>query len=656
MSGCTPTDDVKKIIRAMAKAKVEEGFTNANDIVDEIHDAIRDHTPLWKNEIADIISGYGKKPSTLASRTELQQRLIQLRRDLKAIHHPPSPKPTPEETRNLVRQKQLQKQIDAVREQIRTGNFTKVDRVTPGYDPKTLRMQADYENAKLQAARLLSKLEYQNHSRAYKIGSTINELRRAAILSGVTVVEHLGGAVAWRLIATPFEQLMGAGLRHVPGLKQIDEKALTEGGGFGGKPMLEGLKGAVSKETLRDMRDKVLRGYSDKALMYGQKMPSNHPFLAMVGQLHDAIKTPAENFGFYKAKATIDAQMRRQLAREGKTPDEIDAFLQTPTVMARNGAMAFAEGQRAKLQAANKFTDWLQSSLRQLEHKGGGYRAASQFARYEMPIMKIPTNLFAETTSYTLGEFKAIASLIGKKRETLTSEQADYVMRNLKKGLVGKALLALGWFFASSFGGMYDSDEKKHGDLEYGDINIDGHVLSHHLAHSPFTATMQMGAMARNVFDREVKKKGVAVAGMDAALKPHMSAMNDLPFVDAPKNLFKALSGAEGMGDFLGKSAGELEPQIVKQIAAATDPEKALKRRPKGFLDQLKMGVPGLREQVPLQSTKAMSLDQRLDAYDKMTPAERESTDIVNKIGALARRHQDDLTPEQLQRLENIQP
>ena len=93
MSDCEATPEVKAIIRAMAKNRVESGITDAADLVDSIHEEIHGHTPLWKSEIADIISGYG----TVRKQTkdEMQIRLAaiksELRQQAKAVDDAPNP-------------------------------------------------------------------------------------------------------------------------------------------------------------------------------------------------------------------------------------------------------------------------------------------------------------------------------------------------------------------------------------------------------------------------------------------------------------------------------------------------------------------------------------------------------------------------------------
>jgi hypothetical protein len=131
--------------------------------------------------------------------------------------------------------------------------------------------------------------------------------------------------------------------------------------------------------------------------------------------------------------------------------------------------------------------------------------------------------------------------------------------------------------------------------------------------------------------------------------------VKDLPFVEAPAEFFRSIKDSEGAGDYAGKAVSELTtPQLLKQAAKATD-SSTLPRKPKGFVQQLEIGIPGLREKVPTKQLKGMSLDQKLDYYDKMKPAEREKSGIVESIFETAKRQGSKLTDEQLKRVEAIQ-
>lgn len=72
-------------------------------------------------------------------------------------------------------------------------------------------------------------------------------------------------------------------------------------------------------------------------------------------------------------------------------------------------------------------------------------KLGSKAFSYEFPIMKVPVNFVAETLSYAAGGAKAALQLIiAKGVKNLNGDQADYIMRNLKKQTVGAALMYIG--------------------------------------------------------------------------------------------------------------------------------------------------------------------------------------------------------------------
>lgn len=662
MSGCEATDEVKEIIRGMARAKLEEGVTDAHDIIDAIHAAINEHTPLWKNEIADIISGYGQKRDTPATKSDLQQRILQLKRDLREAYHPKATPKTPEERRNATRQAQIKKEIQHLQDQIKSGNFAKPQRGPIQYDEATRQLQAQLEVARRQADREMRRLEYQNRSRAGKIADTFLAFHRAMILSGLGTLEHLTGAVTSRLIFEPIEDVAGGLLHHVPGIRKYSEAATTEGGGFNAHALAAGYGKTFSKQTLTDMRDKVVRGFSDLQAVMKDPYNSNHQLLDMVGHVHDALKTPAENFAYAKALVTYAQQMRAKLARSGMSSAEMDKAMSDPAMVASAQAAAYEQALRAKLQADNVAVTMYRAAEGILRRQGKGGEVMAGIMNYMLPIVKIPTNLADEVVSYAMGEIRAAGAAALNGGKDIEPELANYIMRNLKKGLVGKALMAIAWLGASAFGAMYDEQRRKHaGEPDYGEIRVNGVTIPKELLHSPAFSLMMATALARRVFDQETSKeqrkalpveRGAAVAS--GAGHAVLGVANTIPFLEEPQQLYEALKSGSGMSDYLGKQVSSNVPQALKDIAKWTDSEQALKRHPQGFAQEVESGIPGLRENVPLQSLDHMSLDAKLDAYDKMSPAEREKSDIVNSIYKTAS-HSRTMTDAQRQRVENLQ-
>lgn len=677
MSDCKPTDEVKRIIRAMAKNRVEAGITDPVALVDAIHEAIYDHTPLWKSEIADIISGYGQKPRQ-ATKSELQTRLEAIKKELRdmarAVDKPSKPKAektsrTPEQVRNETRQKQLRQQMADIQRQIDAGDFSRPEPAKFQYNEETNRLEAQRDALRKQADKLERRLAWKNQSTPAKVADTFLALYRAVILSSLHTIGKLSSAAAARTVSTPIEEAIGGMLHLIPGIRGISEKAPREGGGFNTKAEGAAVRATLSKDTLRDIRDTVKTGMGSLDALYGKgEKGGNHPYFDWIGQVHGALKQPAKRNEFFRAFTKRATALHKQLIAEGKSPAEADRQLQDPATIAMLGTKAYADGQRAIFMQDNMLVTAFRMLVNYLKHAGqeGSFgRAASGTAgrvlEYLFPIVKIPTNYVGEATSYLAGAPKAVIQLIaagGKSK--LTADQADFIMRNLKKQTLGMAIVALGYYLADEIGGYYDRHLKRHGaDVQPGDIKTPAGTIPKFLNHYQLAEMLHFGATIRRIEEStqrnaQTKKKEPKGLG-EGLLGAGKGLVGQVPFFDEPGRLANAAENTKTLGNFLGGEVrGALIPPDVQRLAKMLDDQQALKRRPQGFVDQLKSGIPGLREQVPLQDVKHMSIDERLDAWDKMTPKQRVDTDMQRSIVDSARRRWKDLTPEQRQRVQDI--
>jgi hypothetical protein len=690
MSGCEPTDEIKSIIRQMAKAKLEEGLTDHEDIVDAIHTAIHEHTPLGKSEIADAISGYGKKNTRQASKSELQERISQLKRDLRDAYHPKAAPKTPEERKNATRQAQIKKEIERLKEQLKYGDFSKPQRASPQYDKQTVQLEKQLANARREVRIAIAKMEYKAKGPVSKAAHYLLGFHRLAILSDIASLAHVSGAVLWRLGFSPMEQIVGAVYHSIPGIRYISEQALIHGGGLQGESLLRGYGATLSKETIKEMYRKLVRGYSDLEALHKDPLYDPVPWLNLTGRVHDMLKTPEEQFTYAKALNTFNRQQRAQMARDGMKPDDIDKAMQDDAIKARGMAMAWEEAKRGKLQGKNPLTDAYKNGLQSLSRMGKLAQFTRGIFEYLFPIVRVPVNMAGAVIDGTFGEAKAVGAIFShfdqlfrwddmtpqerkkafgnmtqEQHEKFVGDVSDYIMRNLKKGGVGKILALVGWLAYGAFGGLYDPNERHHsGDPQTGGARLGGLNIDKGWFHSPEWSILQAFAMTRRVTeatmsrnqklsqegkeDEEKSPLGTGIAHGTLALA------NTIPFMSSIKDFYDSLKSGDATSNYLGKQAASNIPSLLRDAAEAGDPEKGLKRHPTGFVQQIESDIPGLRERVPLQKLKGMSLDDKLDAYDKMTPAEREKTGIVESILTTAE-HSRNVTPEQQKRLDAIQ-
>lgn len=598
MSNCKPSKEHAAILRAMAKAQLEAGVTDAHAIVDAIHARIADHTPLDKGEIADLISGYGKKAAT-NTRTELQQRMGQLKKDLRAAYHG--------STKDVNRQNAIKKSIADLENRIKTGDFKKAERTKPEYDTKTQALQADLERVRNKAEHEMRKLEYGSKSLLYRATTTALAIGRAFILSSPTVFVHLAGASVWRLASSLVEDVAGGLWRFLPKVSEIDRLAPVEGGGMQLGAHAKALGAAMSKDTLKAMKDKLVKGMSDRQAMYGKKdmLFTPHPMLEVMGHLHDAIKTPIENYAFERAISRVAKNTHAKLAREGLSTDQIEKAMATNTMQTQMASLAYAESQAAKLQGANKLVDWINEQFGRLDRSGGSGQAVGALLRSQMPIVRIPINLVKEGIELTAGVPTGLVKAFMADVSKMTPGEADTIMRNLKKGSIGPALLAIGWVGYKGMGGMYREGHKPpNKNIGYNDVKVGNTEISHHWLHAPVAEVAQMGALAHYVYDEDRKHKGGTLGSvLYASLQAGGAFTMDQPLVEGPKALVEAAHGGKSFQHWAGAMGRQyLEPGAMQYVARQQDLNakgQPNPRKPQNFVQEMEMGVPGLRKKVP---------------------------------------------------------
>ncbi len=233
---------------------------------------------------------------------------------------------------------------------------------------------------------------------------------------------------------------------------------------------------------------------------------------------------------------------------------------------------------------------------------------AATTAKILLPIVKVPTNIVAETLQYALGTVTGsvrLASALSKGVETLKPEQADLIMRELKKGSLGAAVMLVGYFNPEVIGGYYQPREKRRpGEVKAGNVQVFGREIPSFLLHNPLLETMQIGATIRRVADSKIKKSSIEQKG--AAEGIYAAALGltmEVPFVREMAEVTKAFNPTEKGAFFgeLGKSM--LVPQVVQWVAGQQDKDfrgNVRKRRPTTILQHIETGIPGLRQNVPL--------------------------------------------------------
>ena len=600
---CQPTEKGKKIIRAMAANRVRAGMTDAEQIIDSIHAAIHEHTPLLKSEIAEIV-----------------------KKELPGYSRP-----------NDIRQGQLRhnmSDIEAKRAEIerRRGKDLPTDLRKEGpkfqYDESTRRLEEERDALRAKADKELQRLKYENQTPAARMADTAQAYRRFMLLTGIRTLGKLAGAAGLRIAITPVEQGLTAIMKHLPGIATIARQAPREGAASL-RAEAEAFRRTFSRETLEDMW-KTAKG--DTALWEAKHKDdrnfSPHPWMDIPGQIHAAFKTPAKKNEYFRSLQLRTESLVRAAAKDGAKPEEIEAMLRDPVIQASVEAKAYEDANRAIFMNESATASAIRGASRFAKNygkPGSSENLAGQFIGrmidFSLPIVKVPINVVKETGQYMFGAIGyvpvQIASVLLRRglkgMKELDPDMADSIMRNLKKGTMGTALLMAGYMNPRSVGGYYQQgdikDKKRYESL--GSIEIAGHKIPKIFLHNPAMEMVQIGATIRRVEQGIMTKKGAPRHGtgtMGAGIAAGLRGVaEELPFLSLFQEWERGLESSENLSTMAGETVSDLFiPPDVKYAAKEGIPgiyegDKGRRRQVHGFTDAIQSHIPELREKLPLK-------------------------------------------------------
>ena len=575
----------------MAREKLREGHTDALDILDAIHSEIHEHTPLWKNEIADIIRSQMPRTET---RSGLQSETARLNREL-SQHYPPAK----DDGRSQARLTQIKKQLADNQRRMETGDFKKEPRQKPIYHEEVEKAQVELEASRRAIDREVRKIELGNRSPLGKAADLMLEWRHMSILSGITTILKLGSAAASRIVSGPLEGAATSVIRHIPGISTIAEQSPRYSRGLSPKAEMAALRKTFSKETLVEARNVLLKGENKYDLLYGKpgELLRLYPALAYIPQAHGALKYPAFVNEFTRSVAHRSEFETRAAVKQGMSPDEALAYLASPETQMRITAGAYADGKRAILMGDspiyNRFKAFLQDRVKEGVPGKGESAAVTRVGKYLVPVAKTPVNFTGELASYKFGAGRALGEIIlNKGVKNLTPDQADFIMRNLTKQTLGIAYFALGAYVYKNI------------DTKSGDIKMFGHtIIPHQVLHLPMFSMLGAGALWGQLMHDRSKKGGSSNAAIGAA----KYGMGDIPFFGVAQSLERSFRNSESAGVWAGRELSSLVPKGLGDLESVyhwLEGKAEPKRSPRTFSQALKMNVPGLRDEIPRKQVK----------------------------------------------------
>jgi hypothetical protein len=301
-----------------------------------------------------------------------------------------------------------------------------------------------------------------------------------------------------------------------------------------------------------------------------------------IGQMHAAIKAPVK-----RAEFTRDLTQRMAVAI--KNGEDINH----PEVMMRLANESVMEANRAIFQNKTVVSGFFSMLERQSP-------AAGRAARFLFPVVKIPVNLFKELVNLHVGA-PVGAARVGmaywKGVETLPAVQREAIIRQLTKGSIGGAGLLWGY---------YNSDKVR---------NFFDHVPTW-FNHTPMAMILNEGSHLKQLAQggQQAKEGKNELAYM---------AKTDIPFMYTIKDIGDALDTHNShalLGWINNMTQSTVVPQISTQVAKQMDKpgtfpsnlgEKPTYRPAANPIEAVKLGIPGLRQTVPVKPPKKVGTGRK---------------------------------------------
>jgi hypothetical protein len=606
----SPSDEERHLQQQVEEAKRQGGY-KITDPATQLKTALAAAKTRLENQIKDLETQIANRQKIVKTKTRLQLdeegRNLQAQRDSlkKQFEEVFGKSGLSDEQRLRNWKRNAENRKAELQTKLATGDFTKRQARPPiQLDEQGMKLKADIERLKVDFLRGLHKERMKNRSMSEKAQDLFVKFRRGSLLSSPVTLAKLTMAAASRVTITPAEQAVGTFWSTV--FPKIAAKATREAG-FNTKAEAKALTETFMK-GIGDAWKTIKTGDSDLTMAFGKtKIEMERSWMDFAGTLHAALKAPVKRNEF-----TRSFEMRMTKALNDGV-DVTDPLVQTQIAMD-----AYKDANRAIFMQDNKVVQLYNRAVRDLEQpdKNGVVspysKAGSTILKTLLPIVKIPTNYAFETARYAFGVPAAAYDIAKAYRagiDSLKPEEADLIMRSLKKGSLGAAAFALGAFNPNMFGGYYQSGEKRdEKDVQAGGIRMFGYDIPKWATHNPLFEVMQMGGTFRRVADSKLRKKDKETQGYAVGfVAGGLGLSEEIPFIREITDIAKIYDVHERKL-FFGETAKSLAaPALFQWIAEHTDKDangKPIKRKPDSIWQYIESGYPVLRKNVPVVKKK----------------------------------------------------
>lgn len=639
-------DGITALVQKLARYLVQEGIKDRDQLIDSVHKFLQEIDPeITRRDAMDAISGYGDfkqlKKDEISVRlrgmngemqqiakledmangvppsktgverrepTEAERKLIKAVNESKIKFQVPITDPATQLKSALdIRKIQLQNQIKEMEEKISSNDFSKTPRQPLNLDRKAQELQAKKERVIKTFKLKQRQFELANRTKTEKVFDFISNARRFSVLSGVNVLAKLAAYSATKVPTMALTDIIGGGLSKLPYLKKIAAGAPSEG-----SLRVKALTRAVSKGLTQGFVDAyktATTGQSDLRAAFSSRIESGREWYNFFQTIHEVIKSPLRRTAFELA-----LEKRMEFAAKN------GADITDPMTQLALSKDAYLDSDRALLLENNRLAGGIRSLFKQLEQKNKKTgevplygKMGATLGRVELPILNVPLNYAKQTLMSAFGLIsgseKARAAF-KRGLDKTSPEEKDQILRHLKYGTVGGAMLLYGFYDGynngsnGTFGGYYQPNEKRKPEQAgVGGLKIGEHKISGLLLHNPVLAVGQLGHTIGAIAASKQRKSDTETRGIPAGtVAGLMGLLNESPLgrqVEVISQLSDPRSADYALGEHI---KGLAVPQLVQEAANFTDKDtqgNLIKRDPRTIIQHVETGIPVLRKTVP---------------------------------------------------------
>jgi hypothetical protein len=650
------------ILAKKAKNRIQAGVTNLQDLVDGLYTEAKPYlAELEPRDVRDVIAGSGPRAEQ-AARQAVEGDLPRLRQKARVLNAledvrgrlqdprlapdlrgkleaeaqrweaeaaklGPGRGPLSDPERLGAAKKRAGAAVSDLEQQLASGEIRpRAARAPLPADEALHAARAEVARLRRQADRIIAVREAANRTGFEKAMDWTAGWGRFLKLSGLfaTPQKILAAASTRALILRPIEELASAGVSKLPVVTHFAAEAPIEGGGSL-SAVAKSYAKFFSRESWEEAKGVLRHGEGAFDLAAGKDHfnPGVPEWMDYPGRGHGAIKAPAKISAYYFA-------MEKQAGHLLKT-GEGEQLLNPLTQRVMDGkARAYAYDEI--YMGDHRLVERFNRSLGPMPNESLLEKMSKTAVRTQLPIVKVPTNFVTDVTHYAFGLPKSATKMgrvISRGRKALADEaasnlgdvvraglklsapgEAELIMRQLKKGLIGAPLFALAAAGLIKAGGYFvPGQHRRATDLQPGEIEVGDVRIPHMVLHQGAFEIIQSG----NAVFRE---KDIA-QGLSNAF---WGNMEQVPFYETTARAVRDArqDWTRPVGEWV---RGMSIPPDVQRLARVLDQrgehdlsEKILQeagwkhiesRRRKargGILEQLgeeeMLGIPGLRQKV----------------------------------------------------------